>query len=130
MLRRNYIFGDAIARLSSLARAGAATTHGRGASSSRGLRVSKIAPPMIGDAILRAFDAGCVLPKAYRDPPHDSGLFECFEKALDPNKIFAPSRRPILRDPPANFCRRPAPVGKHANVGKPARTVRGIAIDR
>src|SRR6516164_5963775 len=40
---------------------------------------------------------------ADRPPRYESGLFESFEKALDPNEIFSPSRGPVLCDTPANF---------------------------
>src|SRR5271156_1573430 len=59
-----------------------------------------------------------------------SGLFESFQKALDPGKILAPSQRLVRGDAPADFRYGPVPVGKHANVLQPARPVGGIAIDR
>jgi len=52
--------------------------------------------------------------------PARSDFFERFQEALDPDEIFAPSLRLVSRDPIANFGRSPVPVGKHANVGKPA----------
>src|SRR6516162_9243216 len=58
-----------------------------------------------------------------------SALFESFEKTFDSNKIGIPSRRLVLRDTPADFRGRVAAVGKHANVGEPARSVARIAID-
>ena len=42
-------------------------------------------------------------PLTDRPPRYESGLFESFEKALDPNEIFSPSRGPVLCDTPANF---------------------------
>ena len=62
-------------------------------------------------------------------PPPKSGFFKSFEKAFDPKKIFAPGRRLVLCDEPAHFQRWLAPVGKHGDLGKPARTVGRIAID-